>query len=294
VTARTLALLNLGTLALATACAGQPAQVGAPSWTPSGEIVFYSEPAGERADLYIMDAAGANVRRLTNTPKAAEGYPSVSRDGQRIAYESDAAAGNFDVWVMDIDGFNPRRITDSAARDVAPSWSPDGGSFVFRSDRDSREFDLYQMTADGTEVRRLTNGGTNWFPQFSPDGTRIALHVGRDVHVLNPSAGTLERLTLEPANGMYPSWSPDGRQLTFMSWRNGKTEMFLMQADGTDERWLTTSPIGSALDPRWSPDGKRIVFVESSQISPDAPPPSKPESHIAVIDLASGKITRLK
>lgn len=293
-TARTLALLNVGILALAAACSGKPPQVGAPSWTPAGEIVFYSENAGERADLYIMDAAGANVRRLTNTPKAAEGYPSVSRDGQRIVYESDAVAGNFDVWVMDINGFNPRRITDSAARDVAPSWSPDGRSIVFMSDRDNREFDLYQMNADGTDVRRLTNGGTNWFPQFSPDGQRIAFHRGRDVHVLALGPGTVDRWTVDPQNGMYPSWSPDGKQLAFMSWRNGKTEIFLMQADGTDERWLTASPIGSALDPRWSPDGKRIVFVESSQISPDAPPPSNLESHIAIIDPASGQFTRLR
>lgn len=280
-------------LIAAGACSSAPAQSGAPSWTSTGEIVFYSERAGERADLFIMAADGSNVRRLTKTPTAAEGYPSVSPDGKRIAYESDAAAANFDIWLMDADGFNPQRITDAPARDVAPAWAPDGQSIVFMSDRDNRQFDLYRMNADGSNVTRLTNGGTNWFPQVAPDGQRIALHIGRDVHV-RAADGVLTRLTSDPANGMYPSWSPDGKELAFMSWRNGRTEIFLMNADGTNQRLLASSALGSAIDPRWSPDGKLIVFVESSQVSPDAPPPANAESHIAIVEVATGKVTRVR
>ncbi len=280
-------------LIAAGACSRAPVQSGAPGWTPAGEIVFYAENAGERADLFIMAADGSNVRQLTRTPKAAEGYPSASPDGKSIAYESDAAAGNFDIWLMNANGFNPRRITSDRARDVAPAWSPDGQSIVFMSDRDNREFDLYRMNADGTGVTRLTRGGTNWFPQFSPDGNNIALHVGRDVHV-RAEGGALTRLTTDPANGMYPSWSPDGKQLVFMSWRSGKTEIFLMNADGSGQRVLASSPLGSAIDPRWSPDGKLIVFVESSQVSPVAPPPAKLESHISIVDVATGRVSRVR
>ena len=67
------------------------------------------------------------------------------------------------------------------------------------------------MNADGTGVEQLTTTGSSWFPQFSPDGTRIALHVQRDVHVLDLATKTLRRLTTDPLNGMYPTWSPDGR-----------------------------------------------------------------------------------
>jgi Tol biopolymer transport system component len=107
----------------------------------------------------------------------------------------------------------------------------------------------------------LTTTGTSWFPVWSPDGSVLAFHVHRDVHLMPAAGGELRRLTTDPANGMYPSWSPDGKRLAFMSWRNGRTEIFTMNADGGDQGVLVSMPEGDAIDPRWSPDGGRIAFV---------------------------------
>jgi Tol biopolymer transport system component len=96
---------------------------------------------------------------------------------------------------------------------------------------------------------------------WSPDGARLAFHVGRDVHVAAADGSGLQRLTTDPANGMYPTWSPDGRRIAFMSWRNGRTELFVMDADGSNQARLLTMDQGDAIDPRWSPDGSKIVFV---------------------------------
>jgi TolB protein len=60
---------------------------------------------------------------------------------------------------------------------------------------------------------------------------------------------------------MYPSWSADGRRIAFMSWRSGSTEIWVMNADGTDQRRLTSTEQGDSIDPRWSPDGERIAYV---------------------------------
>jgi Tol biopolymer transport system component len=149
------------------------------------------------------------------------------------------------------------------------------------------------MNADGSHVERLTAGQTNWFPQFSPDGTRLALHVGRDVNVLDLNTRTVHPLTQDPANGMYPTWSPDGQRIAFMSWRNGKTELFTMNADGSDQRVLFSPTTGSAIDPRWSPDGSRIAFVETQATEQDFSQSAPQESVIAVLDLASGEVRRL-
>jgi hypothetical protein len=67
-------------------------------------------------------------------------------------------------------------------------------------------FDIYLMNADGSEPRRLTESpGSDVSAAWSPDGTKIAFHVGRDVHVLDFDAANLVRLTVDPDNGMYPS-----------------------------------------------------------------------------------------
>ena len=275
-------------------CSRAATRDGAPAWTPdSKEIVFYRERGQEKADLFVMHADGRNVRQLTNTPSAAEGYPSVSPDGKTIAYESDAAGGNFDMWLMDASGFNPRRITTTPSRDVGPAWSPDAKSIVFMSDRDNPEFDIYTMNADGSNVQRLTTGHTNWFPQFSPDGKRLAMHTGRDVHLLEIATQQISRLTADPANGMFPTWSPDGRRIVFMSWRNGVTQLFMMNADGSDQKQIAAAPAGSSIDPRWSPDGTRVVFVVTPATSPTEEPDPNGSSQIYTLELATGKITKV-
>ena len=241
---------------------------GSPAWSPDGtRIAFYSERDGN-AEIYVMNADGTGVTRLTRTP-ADEGYPAWAPDGRTISFDSDRD-GNFDVFAMDPDGRNVRPLTRERARDVSATWSPDGRAIVFMSDREDGGFDVYRIPADlSAAAARMTRTGSTWFPVFSPDGRSLAFHVGRDVHTMPvrssvdgpASGGEMKRLTTDPANGMYPSWSPDGRRLAFMSWRNGRTEIFTMNADGSEQKRLVSMERGDAVDPRWSPDGSTIAFV---------------------------------
>jgi Tol biopolymer transport system component len=74
----------------------------------------------------------------------------------------------------------------------------------------------------------------------------------------------LRNLTPKPVGAAYadPAWSPDGRKIAFVSDRDGNSEIYVMNANGSGQRSLTRNPAYDA-DPAWSPDGRKIAFVSN-------------------------------
>ena len=265
---------------------------GAPSWSPDGQRLVFSTERDGQSDILTMSADGTGRRSLTSTPSE-EGSPSFSPNGRRIAFETNRD-GNFEIYAMDAEGHSAARLTDNPATDRSPAWSHDGTHIVFLSDRDRRpNFDVYVMNADGSGVRRLTTEGTNWAPQFSPDGKHLAVQGDRDIRVISLTDKAVRRLTFEPQNGMSPSWSPDGGRIAFTSTRNGRLEIFTMHADGSNQAILVSMPGASVMDPRWSPDGARVAFVQVPTLEGEAAKTTPQPYAIYVIDVESRRVRRL-
>jgi Tol biopolymer transport system component len=205
-----------------------------------------------------------------------------SPDGAQFAFSS-SVDENLDIYVVDADGTNRTRLTTDPHDDRCPAWSPDGAQIAFQRfsgfDPFSGAWRVWAMNADGTGARQLPKGGAwssdgNVFPAWSPDGSQIAFHLTswsgpRQVYVTNADgSGTPVRLSDGSANDMAPAWSPDGTKIAFCSDRDGNSEIYVMDADGTDPVRLTHNPAADGF-PAWSPDGSSIAFESDRDGNPE-------------------------
>lgn len=122
--------------------------------SPDRTRVALSSDRSGSYDLYVMDADGRNLRRLTVDP-GAEGEPAWTPDGARLVYTSTSLTGVSQIASIKADGGDFRQLTSSAGGNRSPEVSPDGRTIAFVSMRDGNT-EIYAMDLEGTNPRRLT------------------------------------------------------------------------------------------------------------------------------------------
>ena len=229
-------------------------------------IIFQSTRDGRTCDQqYTMNVDGSNVRRVSDgTGKTTCGY-FIDGD-RRIIYASTHAADTtcpprpdasqgyvwrldpFDLYTAGADGSSRRRLTSYGVYTAEATLSPDGRTLVFTSLKDG-DLEMYTMSVDGTNLRRLTTTpGYDGGAFFSPDGRQI----------------------------VYRAWHPTGadldayrRLLSQGLVRPNRMELFVMNADGSNQRQITNLG-GANFAPIFTPDGTRIIF-SSNHKNPRGP-----------------------
>ena len=234
-----------------------------PSWSPdSTKIAFMSylrRPEVNTADIYVMDASGANITRITDGPGDNDG-PVWSPDGGRIAFARDDGSGKMAIHLIDADGTHLQALTRSRYSDYAPAWSSSGIAFLRElSPFPQRLTAVFVINADGTGERQLTSTCSVIFdPTWSPDGSRIAFSaviqdaVHWDIYSVDAATGAaLVRHTTGVADDFAPCYSPSGTKIVLASNRDGEPKRIYV-LDLASGFWvrLTGSPSDDG-EPDW-------------------------------------------
>jgi len=232
-------------------------QNGLADWSPDGKKLTFMAIRENGPFIGVMNADGSNQKLFA----AGSLSPDWSPDGRFIAFSR-----NGQIWSMSADGTGEKKITSSAVIKVRPSWSPDGKQMVFMVVRNpgsptNPQPQIGIMNSDGTNERILTvedrtnfdEGGTRVLetahdtnaPSWSPVDDRVVFWSGIEtkygqVWSMRADGTASTQLTHERnhSNNDDPSWSPDGAKILFSTGRSGRNELWVMDADGSNEMRL--------------------------------------------------------
>jgi Tol biopolymer transport system component len=216
---------------------------------------------------------------LALTAATAQAWPGLNG---YMVYGSNRTGSQFsdDVYVSPLDVETPKQLTFRRADDGQPAWSPDGARLAFKTTQAGSN-QLAVINADGSGETLLTRTFrfSEGQPAWSPDAKRLLyrrtpenpLVQNADTWVLDieasakdPTQPVTQAVLLRTGDERYPSYSPDGTQIAFrgdldLAEPSGDEEIYVMNADGTNVRQLTSNADFDSA-PSWSPDGRRILF----------------------------------
>jgi Tol biopolymer transport system component len=277
-------------LAVATSASGAPvggvrtdqlppkAYLWSPAWSPDGKQIAFTDTTA-RGDLWVMNADGSGLRKLTNSRPFTSGSPNYgarqpawSPDGRTIAF----GYGSVGISLIEADGSRLRPFVRRYS--FGADWSPGGKWIAFAAaENETDGTSIWVKSPDGARQRLVARPPCCNYsyndPTWSPDGERLAFTVGQApdsnpvenyVAVVDRFRGPLTRLTF---GRRYPAdldWSPSGREIVFSDWSriSGTRPKIVALTLGTG----VIRRVGTGLTPSWSPDGRQIAFSLGGRI----------------------------
>src|SRR6185437_454506 len=186
---------------------------------------------------------------------------AVSPDGKMLAMDLQGS-----IYVLPVGGGQAKRVTDIFNDARQPQWSPDSKELIFFGYR-AGGYDLWEVGVDGANQHQLTEGTfDDREPIFSHDGTRIAFSSDRgdplgsdnNIWVLDTRNGQLTELTTNPAEDTMPAWSPDDKEIVFISSRDNYKSAWAVNVATKAERKVASVSRGRLDAASYGPDGQLV------------------------------------
>lgn len=256
-----------------------------PAYNPTGDKIAYLNDCNGYKEVQLMRASdGKFIQTLVKGEKAGEyeemhwlrGGITWSPDGKMIAFASKAGARDAIHIIKVDDGGFDKEIKPAMDAIYSPEWSPDGSKILFCGISEGK-LDLFTVEIKTGQIVRLTN---DYFdeadPAWSPDGKMIAFASDRrdtpyehtindikdsyDIFVMNADGTGARRISASQFSDRSPSWSPDCKNIVFISDRNGINNLYSVNLEQMSIMPLTNLLTGAS-SPCWSPDGNNITFT---------------------------------
>ena len=187
-----------------------------------------------QGSIWTLPASGGTARQVTDPYNDAR-HPAFSPDGRTIAFQG-YRAGGYDIWGVAPDGTNQRQLTSGPFDDREPAWSHDGTRVAFSSDR-----------GPSISAGQVDAGAANY-----------------NVWILEVASGRLTQVTTDRADDFMPTWSPDDREIAFISTRAGGQSIWVVTLANGAQRRISAEGV-RADAPSWGPGGQ-IVYHSTGGI----------------------------
>jgi len=245
-----------------------------PRWSPDGRWIAFQRGDSIRFDIFVAPATGGQPHQLTHDNDMMSGFAWLP-DSTGIVYSSSRGGTmpylpTLGLWRVTLRDGAVRRVTSGEASYMSPDISKSGAILVSRM---KLQTDIWMFPVDGLPADNVHRGvritrqtGLVLTPTASPDDKEIAFLSDSGGHanlwVVNTESGGLRQITHERDPNValgVPVWSPDGRNIAFVSSRGNQGLTFgvwLVDSDGSNLRNLANPGLG----PAWSPDGRWVYY----------------------------------
>ncbi len=201
-----------------------------PMWNADGRRIYFVSDRGEAQNIWVKPIGGA-ARQITKFKDGRVLWPNISYDGKQIVFER-----NFKIWKLDTANGNASEV--AITRRGVPA---------------------------GPSVERMSLSSQFQQLALSPDGKKVAFVVRGEIFAASAKdGGDAIRVTRTHAAESQPAWTPDSKQLAYVSDRSGSMQIYLYDFTTNTESQLSTGASNN-YSPSFSPDGKTLAFIRGGK-----------------------------